>query len=76
MPPWLLIVVLGIGGFAAYQFWRGLKFGNVWTRYSYADRSKKPLSFWVFFALYGAGASLLLLVALFLVVSRGVSLGS
>jgi hypothetical protein len=76
MPLWLLLVLLGVGGFAAYQFWRGLKFGNVWTRYSYADRSKNPMLFWVFFALYGVGALLLLLISLFLVISRGVSLAS
>jgi hypothetical protein len=28
MPLWLLLVMLGLGGFAAYQFWRGLKIGS------------------------------------------------
>ena len=76
MPFWLLLVLSAIGGFAAYQFYRGVRLGSVWTRYSYTDRFKDPVFFWIFLVLYGVGALFLLLLTVVLVALRGVALGS
>ena len=59
MPWWAFLAMWVVGGYCAYQVWRGFKVGKVQIRGGHADRTDTPVAFWFSLTFYGVGGFVL-----------------
>lgn len=69
MTIWLLLFLLALGGWLAWEAWRGMARGEVWNLLDfwprdYITRARRPVLFWVIWAILAVSGGYLLLFTL------------